>query len=231
MRREIRVSSVLLLLILFLPVLALATLYSYVDERGVRHYTNVPADARAVPVRPKRLWVRPRLSVGKLVIKERPAPGRRCPAPQKATVAPDLEETIRRICLEHRVDPLLIKAIIKTESNFNRFAVSPHGAQGLMQLMPETARDLKVSDPFDPYQNIYGGTRYFRKLLDTYRGDLRLSLAAYNAGPGRVSRHGSLPRIPETLRYVRKVLSHYRAYQQQGGPATRINLRQLVTVN
>ncbi len=212
---------------LALPAMAAATLYSYVDERGIRHFTNVPADSRARPIRPGQTWVRPRVAVKRLVVRQRSY--RPATAPARRNV--DIEQTIRRVCREHRVDPLLIKAIIKTESNFNPRALSPHGAQGLMQLMPETARDLQVDDPFDPYQNIYAGTRYFRRLLETYRGDIRLSLAAYNAGPGRVRPFGSLPRIPETRRYVRKVLRHYRAYRRNSLPETRINLRQLVTVN
>jgi soluble lytic murein transglycosylase-like protein len=122
---------------------------------------------------------------------------------------------------------MLIKAMIKTESNFNPDAVSAQGAQGLMQLMPGTSRELRVKDPFDAWQNVYAGARYFRKLLDTYNGNIRLSLAAYNAGPGRVKT--SMPRIPETVAYVSKVMRIYRAYRNSVGPsATTINVRKLV---
>ena len=100
-----------------------------------------------------------------------------------------------------------------------------------MQLMPGTARDLQVADPFDAYQNISGGAKYIRTMLDNYSGNLELSLAAYNAGPGRVSRFGKIPRIPETVAYVRKVMYYYRAYQRGTSPSTSINVRQLVTIN
>ncbi|PHR29754.1 MAG: lytic transglycosylase [Desulfotalea sp.] len=120
---------------------------------------------------------------------------------------------IKRIARRYRIDPPLIKAIIHVESDFNHRAVSSHGAQGLMQLMPATARELRVSNPFNPRENIEGGTRYFRKMLDNFKGDLILSLAAYNAGPGRVARAGGVPQIKETRRYVNKVLKRYRAYK------------------
>jgi hypothetical protein len=115
---------------------------------------------------------------------------------------------------EHGVDPLLIKAIIKAESNFDPSAVSPKGAQGLMQLMPATARDLQVADPFDPQDNITGGTKYLRSLLDSYRWDVELSLAAYNAGPGKVKE--AIPNIFETKIYVSRVLGHYHLYREAG---------------
>ena len=125
------------------------------------------------------------------------------------------DQDIRKIGRRYQVDPQLIKAIIHTESDFDHRAVSKHGAQGLMQLMPETARDLQVANPFNPRENIDGGTRYLRWLLDNFNGDLMLSLAAYNAGPGLVSRTGGVPRIPETLHYVNKVLKRYKAYKNQ----------------
>jgi hypothetical protein len=123
------------------------------------------------------------------------------------------DRQIRRIGTLYNVDPSLIKAIIHTESDFDYRAVSRAGAQGLMQLMPGTAKDLQVSNPFDPHENIDGGTRYFRYLLDSFNDDLILSLAAYNAGPGLVARTGGVPRIPETLRYINKVLKQYKVYK------------------
>ena len=140
---------------------------------------------------------------------------------------------IKRAAFTNKIDPLLIKAIIKAESNFNQYAVSSMGAQGLMQLMPGTARDLRVRNPFDPGQNINGGTRYFKNLLNTYDGDIALSLAAYNAGPGRVSKNGPLPKIKETREYVRRVMQNYQSYQQNTRTAgsKNIKVRKLVTIN
>jgi soluble lytic murein transglycosylase-like protein len=97
--------------------------------------------------------------------------------------------------------------------------------------MPGTAKDLQVTDPFDVYQNISGGTRYLRNLLDNYSGNLQLSLAAYNAGPGLVDRLGRVPHIPETINYVRKVLQYYKGYQKAGIASSSINLREMVTIN
>lgn len=126
------------------------------------------------------------------------------------------DSDIRRIARLYQIDPPLIKAIIEAESDFNHRAVSRRGALGLMQLMPDTARELRVANPFNPQENIDGGTRYLRGILDSFNGDLTLSLAAYNAGPGLVTRTGRVPDIPETKQYVAKVLKLYKAYRKQG---------------
>lgn len=213
---------------LSLPQLVQASLYTYVDNNGLRHYTNVPSDTRAKPVLlTGHQGVRHRAQT-RVVHLYKQHKRRSVHLQAGASL---LENHILRVSMEHQVDPLLIKAIIKTESNFNQFAISSHGAQGLMQLMPATAKDLQVTDPFDAYQNISGGIRYFRNLLDTFSGNIRLSLAAYNAGPGRVSRFGAIPRIPETINYVRTVLRHYREYKRTTSLSTSINLRRLVTIN
>lgn len=120
---------------------------------------------------------------------------------------------IRKIATRHHVDPPLIKAIIHTESDFNPRAVSRRGALGLMQLMPATARELRVENPFNPSENIDGGTRYMRQMLDNFNNDLILSLAAYNAGPNLVARTGGVPDIVETRQYINKVLRRYRYYR------------------
>jgi len=106
----------------------------------------------------------------------------------------------------HSLDPDLVQAVVAVESGFRPDAVSPKGAQGLMQLMPYTARALGVKDTFDPAANLDGGTRYLRALIKRYGGDVTRALAAYNAGEGAVARHGGVPPYPETLAYVRKVL-------------------------
>ena len=116
----------------------------------------------------------------------------------------------------YNIDPLLIKAIIRTESSFNERARSSKGAQGLMQLMPSTQRDLQVRNPFNAHENIEGGTKYFRYLMDIFDENLVLSLAAYNAGPAAVKQAGGVPHIPETKQYVATVLKNYRNYRKQG---------------
>jgi soluble lytic murein transglycosylase-like protein len=127
--------------------------------------------------------------------------------------AAEFEDMIRYYGVRYDIDPHLIRAVIRTESGFNPRAVSSKGAIGLMQLMPGTAKDLKVIDPFDPRENIDGGTRYLRFLLDDFKQDLRLALAAYNAGPTLVKRIQNVPSYPETVQYVDRVLAYYRDYK------------------
>jgi soluble lytic murein transglycosylase-like protein len=121
-----------------------------------------------------------------------------------------LGSLVDTISTNHGVDPALVRAVIKTESNFNRFAVSNKGALGLMQLIPSTGRRYGVRDFFDPQQNIDGGVRHLKFLLEKFNGNLDLSLAAYNAGENLVERLGRIPSIPETTQYVRKIRAIYK---------------------
>ena len=117
-----------------------------------------------------------------------------------------IEESIQQAAIKYDLPPALIKGVIRAESNFRINAVSPAGAQGLMQLMPGTARELGITKPLDIDQNIDGGSRYLRKMLDSFEGDVKLALAAYNAGPGTVRKYdGDVP-YPETIQYIDRVL-------------------------
>jgi hypothetical protein len=214
-------------------------MYKYTDERGVVHYTNVPADKRYKQVNYGfSSGKKPKLTIRSLP-GVRSIDRRQLRFSSSRLYRSQFDHHIEHAARINQIDPMLVKAVIKTESNFDRYAVSSKGAQGLMQLMPSTAKYLKVRDPFDPWQNIYGGTRYLRELLDNFNGDIRLSLAAYNAGPTRVRRLGAVPRIPETISYVGKVMRQYQNYHS--GPReghnsrtplkTSIRVRQLVTIN
>lgn len=178
---------------MFLAPAASAGLYRYVDEHGVVHFTDAPRDARYVAVGLD--------SVGRVVL----APKRRLRSSRV------YDSVIERVAREHGVPPALVKAVVATESNFDPKAVSPKGAQGLMQLMPQTAELVGVRNPFGPEDNVMGGTRYLRWLLDRY-GDWTRALAAYNAGPSAVDRYRGVPPYRETRAYVRRVLEYYRHY-------------------
>ena len=196
------VSLLSWLLVVSLPGMAQADIYYFTDARGVVHYTNVRTDPRY-----KRM--------PGIISFRRPTPAR--PRPQSQSFAysdrsfdPHIQEAASR----YGLDPLLIKAVIKQESNFNPNATSNKGALGLMQLMPGTARDMEVSDAFDPRDNIFGGARYLRRLSSQFNGDLALTLASYNAGPERVGAARTVPNIPETQDYVRNVIAFYNSYKR-----------------
>ena len=192
-----------------------AGMYVCTDASGKVQYTNMNASGSCRPMvsRPRGTR-RPGVSSSSKI----PATYR-----QRASRDPSAyDHYIRQVSRRYNVDPYLIKAVIKTESDFDCYALSKKGAQGLMQLMPGTAKELKVRNPFNPRENIDGGTRYLRNMLELFDGNLSLSLAAYNAGPTLVKRLQRIPRIPETVNYVRKVLGHYKNYR---GAVPRSNVR------
>jgi soluble lytic murein transglycosylase-like protein len=199
----------LALSLLVWPVAATAgEVYSFVDADGVLHFTNAPTDPRYQRVRRTQdvagLYRSPFSSRAAPESRALPAAGR--PAPYL--------DHIRAASAKYRLPEALILAVMAVESNFDPRALSDKGAMGLMQLMPGTARDLYVADAWDPAQNIEGGTRYLRLLANQYAGDIIRTLAAYNAGPEAVRRAGdTVPDIPETKEYVRKVVALYQAYK------------------
>ena len=187
------VMAVLSALIIVTAHVAYADIYKFVDEEGVLHLTNMPTDHKAkyvLVMREKRILFQPDIDVNKY------------------------DYLITKAADKFKLDSALIKAVIKAESNFNHRAVSRAGAQGLMQLMPKTASDMKVEDSFHPEKNIEGGARYLRYLLNTYRGNLDLALAAYNAGEKAVAKYNyNIPPYRETKNYVKRVYSFYDSYR------------------
>ncbi|HXO18422.1 MAG TPA: lytic transglycosylase domain-containing protein [Thermoanaerobaculia bacterium] len=129
---------------------------------------------------------------------------------------PRLEPLIVRHADNQQLDPKLVRAVIQVESGYNARALSRAGAMGLMQLMPDTAAELAVANPYDPEQNLRGGTTYLRRMIDRFAGRLEFAVAAYNAGPEAVVRHGGVPPYPDTRDYVRRVLGLY--HGERGGP-------------
>lgn len=184
---------------------ARAEIYSYRDDNGTIHLANRPS-GRIVP------------------LKKGTVSGRRIGLPQTRTIETlsrgnsRYDHLIRRASDRYQVGFGLIKAVIHAESAFNPRAVSRKGALGLMQLMPGTAREMGVRDVFSPEQNISGGTRYLKQMLLRYNNDLRLSLAAYNAGPNLVDRLGGVPPFPETHQYIYRVLELIDDYHNPSSP-------------
>lgn len=126
-----------------------------------------------------------------------------------------IDSLVSQNSAQWNVDPALVKAIIANESGFNANATSNVGAQGLMQLMPGTAQGLGVTNAYDPAQNVWGGTKYIKGLLDRFNGDVKMAVAAYNAGPGAVEKYGGVPPYAETQNYVQNVLASYEKYRGQ----------------
>ncbi|MEW6186012.1 MAG: transglycosylase SLT domain-containing protein [Thermodesulfobacteriota bacterium] len=179
-----------------------ADIFRHQDEKGVIHFTNVPGNPNY------QLYI-------KEPTKLQPAKAGKGSSRSWSSThnnlhyLPFLNSHIEEASQQYGVDSKLIQAVIHVESNFDPQALSPKGAQGLMQLMPQTARDMQVSDAFSPKENIHGGARYLRYLLDTFNQDTSLALAAYNAGPEKVNLHRGIPPYTETRTYVQKVLQIY----------------------
>ncbi len=174
-----------------------ADIYRYVDKSGVMHFTNAPTSSTY------KLY-RKDSDYGIKSYSYRGGGG------SLDTYSTQQYDTyINTASQLHGLPPNLIKAVIKVESNFNPRALSPKGAQGLMQLMPGTARLMNVDDPFDPWDNISGGVKYLRGLIDRFEGKVAFALAGYNAGPEHVERYNGIPPFQETQNYVRRVIQYY----------------------
>jgi soluble lytic murein transglycosylase len=190
----VQLSRLFILSFLLLPVVSGADIYRYVDGDGVIHFSNTQPDEKFT------LYLR---EGRKTALR---APGAEIVDPSWMTGYVD------RFSRANDLPPALVHAIIKAESNGKRNAVSPKGAKGVMQLMPFTSKRLRVSDPFDPIENIEGGIKYIKELLVTFEGNLTNTIAAYNAGPTAVRKYGGVPPYRETRLYVRRVMDLYRQY-------------------
>ena len=179
--------------------------YVYKENDGTVWYTNVTPSSQD-STRYKLIEVKGRQTATKSC--------RGMTEEKLAVRAADYQKDIKEISSEFSVDPKLVKAVIRNESCFDRTATSSAGAEGLMQLMPATARSLGVEDSFQPQQNIRGGVEYLSELVTRYHNNLTLALAAYNAGPGAVAKYDGVPPYPETQKYIKRVMKSYRGYIQ-----------------
>jgi len=175
---------------------------------------NPPVASQDPPSTRKEIVVRANRRTGKLVTTVISAPASQSGTQPSVSISELVEQASRA----NGVDPLLVNSVIREESNYNPYAVSPKGAQGLMQLMPATARDLGVGNSFDPRENIEAGVRYLKQLQDLYQDD-RLALAAYNASPGAVQKYKTVPPYPETQAYVKRVGQRYVDARKEAGLA------------
>lgn len=182
----------LIILVAFFPLTVQGAIYSYVDGDGVVHFTNTPVDQRF------RMCSQ---EISESINYERSAYR--------------FEPYIVKTAEKYKIEKALIKAIIKVESNFNPAAISSAGASGLMQLMPRTAEKMRVRNVFNPRENIEGGTRYLRALLNLFKEDLNLSLAAYNAGEHAVLKYKDIPPYNQTRNFVKRVLTHLKKYRKE----------------
>jgi len=188
-----RIFVLLFIFAFFLVEWVAADIYVHRDSRGIMTFTNAPSH-----------------SGYRVIIRDPNRQSRVAGKPQS------FEQIVRSASNRYGVDPNLVWAVMKVESNFNPEAVSKKGARGLMQLMPATARQHRVDNIHDPSQNIQAGVRHLRLLLNRFQGNLRLGLAAYNAGTRAVERYSNIPPFSETRKYVRRVLKYYDFYRTRG---------------
>ena len=198
-RRYLHLLCIVVLLTIAFEQSVFADIYRFEDDEGVVHFTDTPTDRRF------KIFMRDIRNDRKLRTNFKLTACSRNPE--------EFEPIINACALEYGVDKSLVKAVIHAESGYNPNAVSSKGASGLMQLMPKTAQGLKVANAFDPGDNIRGGVRYLKFLLDTFKGDVSLALAAYNAGLSNVAKYRGVPPFKETQNYVAKVLSYQQNYQ------------------
>jgi soluble lytic murein transglycosylase-like protein len=203
---------------LLLPFCSGADVYKYVDSSGKIYFTDSPLQGDGLRLE----WKRTATKIVKKGKSKVVAVGRgrsAAPPPPRLSVRrARYAQLIEMVAGQHDLYPELLHAVVRTESAYNPSAVSSAGATGLMQLMPATAKRYKVNDIWDPVDNLHGGARYLRDLLDMFGNDLRLALAAYNAGENAVIKYGNrIPPYPETQRYVRKVLQFLWAERASAG--------------
>jgi Transglycosylase SLT domain len=196
------------LILVSVSALTWADLYGYVDEGGRAHISTKPLDDRYKLF--QHSVAQPNDKKKTVVVVARDYPK----IPQNSFKL--YNKHIQKVAKKYQIDPALVHAVILAESQYNPEAVSARGASGLMQLMPDTAERYKVTDVFDPKQNIRAGAQYLRDLLKLFDNDMELAIAAYNAGEGAVIKNGRrIPPYPETVAYVPKVMSYYRQYQEK----------------